>query len=631
MSPHRDKDDASGASLRPVKAVLLAALGILLAYAGLSVLLRVPQLPYNVRELFPVEHRRGYMLAFSMLLVWAGFAPAWVAHFLITRPRWLIALPVWTALIGLGSWVPLRFSVTRESLYDILGWQALRWGGDWEMMGRFLALQAVVTVPLIVAGVSVGGAVRLGWRAGLRRAAWAALSALPWLALGGLVVGEWASTDNLTELVRTEPFKLAGPLALLGLVALLALNVAALSSVLAGRGPGRKIAALIATGLLVLPGWGLLYLGLNPHVHKYGSVFPAIRFLLGPDRATAMPWGVLFFRWCIVQLAGVLMLALGGLAGLLLRPRRAQGGLAPGSETAPQVTCPGRPGRGHLLFAIAYGAFLVYGSLIPFDFHPVPFGRAWDAFWHSGVLVEAQWGLADVVTNTAMFIPLTFAALGAWSRENTRPGNWLRAPAVFLIALAFSAALEFSQLFFHRISSVHDIIAQAIGSAIGLLGWLAFGPATARRLRAALPRPAGSPWWTWVLGLHAAVLAMVELFPMDMSISVGRLYRRYYRGLVHLVPFADFAVGSLPALLLRMAAFVPVGALAAILAGKPRARRWRAFLYAGGCVLGLEILQALVQSRMATSTDVVVGLVGVAVGLVLYRSPGNEGSAPHRR
>jgi glycopeptide antibiotics resistance protein len=609
---------------RALLALVIVAVSVLAIYLAIRTVFQLPQVPYNVRELFPDKHTRVYQLAFSVLLVWIGLGPAWVADLLVARPRLTPFMPVWSAMLGLVSWVLLRFSVTTESLGDILGSPTLGWWGDWEMICRFIGLQAIVSLAFLTAGVSVSGIWRLGWAPGLKRGAAAGLWALPWLCLAWVAVIDWTQTDNLTELIRSEPFKWAGPICLTALTALVAIHCFALAVAFTSCGRRRGTARLIAvaaTPLAVAAAWAMLYLGLDPAVKKYGLTFPAIRFLLGPDRRAELSWGQLFLRWGGVQLVGTVVLTCGAVAGMLLRAGRGRGhdgGDVTGSDVAPPLLgkeAPRHAGRTYLILSVAYACFLFYGALMPFEFRGVSFRHVWDAFWHTGLLFQARWGQADMVTNIVIMIPLTFCALGAWSREGTRPGLWFMAPAVLAGSLLISASLEFAQVFtVDRTPSIHDIIAQAIGGAIGLGVWMVFGGALSRWVRGLFASGdrrhlAGRILWT-----YAGLLVLYELLPLNPTISASQILAKYRQGGINFVPFLDSVPMGLYATLMKAAVYAPVGFLLAFRAGRFGRRIVRGLLGGLGFSLGLEAAQVFIVSRIATSTDVVLGTLGASLG-----------------
>ena len=295
-------------AVRPV--VVLAATVVLLA-AGLELAPAVSGVPYNLRDLLRPDHRAA-AVAFSVALVWMGLGPALVSELMLRRPLAAVGLPLWAGGVSVVAWAPVRYAVTVESLYDVLGAPVLEWGWTAELLCRFLALHGGVSLLLILAATVVGVAWRrpAGWS--WKRVVGLVVWALPWLVLVRLAVVDWASTDNLTELIRSGP---VGGEVFLGLLVLLAgANAAGLGH--AWRRPGRRrlLLALAATAALLVPGWWLLNLALEPEVHKYGVTFPAVRFLLGPDRRTPLSEWALFLRWCAVQAGFVLMLTCGHLS-----------------------------------------------------------------------------------------------------------------------------------------------------------------------------------------------------------------------------------------------------------------------------------------------------------------------------
>lgn len=118
--------------------------------------------------------------------------------------------------------------------------------------------------------------------------------------------------------------------------------------------------------------------------------------------------------------------------------------------------------------------FIVYGSLYPFVFHPAavpgdPFGallgtwRDWD---HRG----------DLLSNILLYMPFGFLATRTVSPH---------IPAILRIALAIlagtllSASMETAQLYdADRVTSMGDVYANAIGSALGALVAALFGTGT---------------------------------------------------------------------------------------------------------------------------------------------------------
>jgi VanZ family protein len=311
-------------------------LRVALASAAIAILIAIviglPGIPYNVAELFRAEGRFSVLLVFALTLLWAGAGPALISAWVCATPRRDWELPLLAFFAGLVSLALLWLSVTPESIDDIAGSNNLFWfvtnkdiWGSWarhaflaigspgiigffERLVRYAALYGpVATFPAII--FLVLDARRAGVLSARRLAVWFTVSIL-WLWFCKGVAFDWSSTDNLNELIARDGFfGLGGGGYLYLLVALISANIVFLA-----RMPIRPGAftAGVAMTLLFLPcGWWLLTHGLEPQVHKYGSVFSGVQFLLGPDRQHHLSEQALFLRWSLVQLGGVLVASTG--------------------------------------------------------------------------------------------------------------------------------------------------------------------------------------------------------------------------------------------------------------------------------------------------------------------------------
>lgn len=128
------------------------------------------------------------------------------------------------------------------------------------------------------------------------------------------------------------------------------------------------------------------------------------------------------------------------------------------------------------LAALLYGAFVVYGSLIPLEFEAHPLAEAWSAYLGIGRVDLVRRSVTDWSSNVLLYIPLSFAWFGALHRP-ARPGwNQAMAASVLTGCAAISAAIEFAQVFVPaRTSSWYDLIANSAGAAAGLLLWVVAG------------------------------------------------------------------------------------------------------------------------------------------------------------
>ena len=138
--------------------------------------------------------------------------------------------------------------------------------------------------------------------------------------------------------------------------------------------------------------------------------------------------------------------------------------------------------RRTLRVALVYLAFVIYGSLVPLDFHPGAFAAARDQFLRTAYLNLDVMGRADWVANILLYIPLAYLWSAVFARAPQHAAaQLLRVAIVFAGCVALAVAIEFTQLFFPpRTVSLNDILAEIIGSALGVVGWLMFGRSLSR-------------------------------------------------------------------------------------------------------------------------------------------------------
>jgi hypothetical protein len=299
----------------------------------MATVLRLPGIPYNIRELFRGDGHWAALLMFALALLWTGAGAAWLAARLRTARRPGLALPGWTLLACWISLALLWAAVSTESIEDIAGSSNLfwfvtnkdLWGAAWreiflwlntpEVIGfvehtiRYSALYAPLPVLAALILLAHDG----DWPRGPAdrlRALGLLLSAVLLLWLCKSIAFNWSSTDNLNELLaRAGPWGLrSGGIWLYALTLLLCAN-----GVLAARAEAglARLGAVVFSLALVPLGWSLLNLGLDQQVEKYGQVFSATQFLLGANRAEHLGLYSLFLRWCVVQLGAVAVISVG--------------------------------------------------------------------------------------------------------------------------------------------------------------------------------------------------------------------------------------------------------------------------------------------------------------------------------
>ena len=203
---------------------------------------------------------------------------------------------------------------------------------------------------------------------------------------------------------------------------------------------------------------------------------------------------------------------------------------------------PGPIGRGWLLgAAVAYLVFVVYGSLVPLEYEPMPWGEALARFRDIPFLQLGIGSRADWVANLLLFVPLAYLWLGAlWPRRGTAAR--LAVSLLLWAALAgLALAIEFTQIFFpQRTVSQNDVLAEGLGGLLGIGLWWWTGEAVARWLGGWRAARGATHVAERLLLAYLLVLFGYSLLPLDLTISPVEVYHKWQEGKVVLVPFTGY-------------------------------------------------------------------------------------------
>ena len=292
---------------------------------------------------------------------------------------------------------------------------------------------------------------------------------------------------------------------------------------------------------------------------------------------------------------------------------------SPASSHLSQLSEDAVKSRGVLaLVSLVWLAFIVYGSLVPLAWHPRPIDQAWQEFLLLLRTPNDNYSRPDIATNVLLTVPLGFLWQGLiWPRR----GVAVRLFSTLLlwpICVATSIGIEFLQVFFaQRTPSAGDILAQAIGAAIGITLWWWQG----RRL------------WNWLLDwgdargaapqaerlllLYLMVLFLYSLLPLDLTISPVELFHKWSEGRIVLVPLG-YGVEDKVQLLYDLATdallWIPVASLWVLSGRKTLIEAW---VWTVAAALLLEFLQLFVYSRVSDVTDLLTAGLGAGVGIAL--------------
>ncbi len=273
------------------------------------------------------------------------------------------------------------------------------------------------------------------------------------------------------------------------------------------------------------------------------------------------------------------------------------------------------------LAAFLFSIFAVYGSLVPLRYQSLELAEALERFRQVPMLQLSVDSRADWVANLLLFMPLGFLWLGACSLDRPKWLGLLYAIIVVPACTAVSVGLEFTQLWFPpRTVSQNDIIAESIGAVAGAGLWIALGQTSVNWLRSFTTDLRPKKQIDWLLQLYVLGFLVYALLPLDLTISLSEIYRKFKEGRILLIPFTyrfDSIYNQIYQLTMDAIVFVPVGAWIATTFTRSdhRVRSPRFCAVLGGALsAAIELAQVFVYSRFVDTSDILTGTVGAALG-----------------
>jgi len=291
------------------------------------------------------------------------------------------------------------------------------------------------------------------------------------------------------------------------------------------------------------------------------------------------------------------------------------------------------PRNGVISLTIAWATFVVYGSLLPFDFRPASFfsfSASVDG-WIDFLFRVRSW--TDWATNVAIFAPLGFLGVLALRGDGEQRGvaRLLTSFAVLLACGSLSAAIELAQVFFPpRTPSLFDVAANIVGTISGIAMGAALGSHVAAAARAVLalhnaPPPASaSAWAKWVLPGCATLLVVAWSGLLTghwdgWQGAMGRLSQLRW------IPFIEHQSAAIG--LATMSALIAAGVYATLGAALwhsavVRSRQLHTGLLAAGgltavVALAVEVAKAFGSTSTPDSGNVVIAAAAAAAGYLL--------------
>jgi VanZ family protein len=267
----------------------------------------------------------------------------------------------------------------------------------------------------------------------------------------------------------------------------------------------------------------------------------------------------------------------------------------------------------------AYLAFIIYGSLVPLDFHPHSLAWAWERFQQTPMLNLGIESRADWIANGVLYFPAGFLLTERFTGR-FHGGALAGAVLLSIAALAFIAfSVEFAQIFFPpRTVSQNDLLAETLGGTLGVLFALPYSHAV-RRMAAFRPAH-GEQGVTLLLGGYMAAYLAFCFFPFDFFLSAQEVSAKLasdHWGWLFAASQHENGLRTLLTMMVEVAAIMPFGAFIARRRAAPPSA-W--LLIASGLLIGLmiEAIQFFTYTAVSQGISIFTRALGVYVGGMLW-------------
>ncbi len=265
---------------------------------------------------------------------------------------------------------------------------------------------------------------------------------------------------------------------------------------------------------------------------------------------------------------------------------------------------------------LGYLIFVIYGSLVPLEYKPVPFDEALQRLIGIRYLKLGIWARADWVANILLFIPLSF--LFTCLLWPSRPGIRRLVVSILILAGAslLSLGIEFTQIYFpQRTVSLNDIVAETLGAAIGIALWWWRGQELRRWTAQALETRGPVQLAERLLWVYLAGLFLYSLLPLDLTISPVEIFHKWSSGKINLIPFGYYVADPAQRiydLVTDALIWAPVSLLWVVSGRRQGVQAWAWVVLAATL---LECMQFFVYSRVSDITDILTAMIGAGVGV----------------
>jgi len=272
----------------------------------------------------------------------------------------------------------------------------------------------------------------------------------------------------------------------------------------------------------------------------------------------------------------------------------------------------------HIVTALLlYTVFVVYGSLVPFEYRAHTLDQALVKFSRIPWLTLDDTSRADWVANLILYVPLAFLACTAFIRSTQSSfTKHLRIYAILVFCLLLAITVEFTQIFFApRTVSLNDLLAEGLGSLLGILSWIIGRHRFSQMWQDFLS--GGRRSLSAATAAYALIYLGLAFFPYDFVISSNEFLSKLNSNNLGwiLSNWTEGPARILVKLVAESIAIAPLGILIGLLASQINLRR----TFLAGFFLGLllECLQFLLVSGVSQGASALMRGLGLVTGVLI--------------
>jgi len=280
-------------------------------------------------------------------------------------------------------------------------------------------------------------------------------------------------------------------------------------------------------------------------------------------------------------------------------------------------------GKNYMVPLLIYGLFVVYGSLVPLEFNQLTFDVAWSNFKNIPWLNLGMYSRADWIANILLYIPFAFLFCAQLhTKKDASVLRLIKSLFVLLLSLSLAVSVEFCQQFFPpRTVSLNDLLAESIGTLIGILIWWSNGEFVVRS-------------WQWLrrpdqmgasvfLAFYSVLYLLHALFPFDFVISIVELDKSLSLKKFEWLGASDLKSGlfMLASNLIQLVLSIPVGFFLFCWFKKHHLNPHGIVFFGAAAGLLIETTQIFLISGYFSLISVVARGSGIVIGFRLFQKP----------